>query len=99
MLDRMNSSFSASVPSTSRVTDGWGVNGIVTVQSGQPFHLIFSEDDFDGSGQFFPKPDVVGPIVYHQRDPKNFLELSAFMVPCTPNGAFDGTAGSCTPGT
>jgi Carboxypeptidase regulatory-like domain/TonB dependent receptor/TonB-dependent Receptor Plug Domain len=85
--------------SWSRLTDGWGINGIVTVQSGQPFHLIFSEDDFDGSSQFFPKPDVVGPIVYHQRDPHNFLDLSAFMVPCTPNGAFDGTAGSCTPGT
>ena len=86
--------------SWSRLTDGWGVNGIVTVQSGQPFHLIFSEDDFDGSGQFFPKPDVVGRIVYHQRDPNNFLDLSAFAVPCTPIASgFDGTALTCAPGT
>jgi hypothetical protein len=86
--------------SWSRLTDGWGLNGIVTVQSGQPFHLIFSEDDFDGSGQFFAKPDVVGPIVYHQRDPNNFLDLSAFAVPCTPVATgFDGTAATCTPGT
>jgi len=85
--------------SWSRLTDGWGVNGIVTVQSGQPFHLVFSEDDFDGSGQFFPKPDVVGPIVYHTRDPNNFLDLSAFMVPCTPVASgFDGAATSCVPG-
>ncbi|HXL21987.1 MAG TPA: TonB-dependent receptor [Candidatus Dormibacteraeota bacterium] len=83
-----------------RLTNGWGLNGILTVQSGQPFHLIFSEDDFDGSGQFFPKPDVVGPIVYHPRDPNNFLDLTAFAVPCTPVASgFDGTAGSCTPGT
>jgi len=86
--------------SWSRLTDGWGVNGIVTVQSGQPFHLVFSEDDFDGSGQFFPKPDVVGRIVYHQRDPNNFLDLSAFAVPCTPIASgFDGTASTCVPGT
>ena len=86
--------------SWSRLTDGWGVNGIVTVQSGQPFHLVFSEDDFDGSGQFFSKPDVVGPIVYNTRDPNHFLDLSAFMVPCTPvAGGFDGSAGTCTPGT
>lgn len=82
-----------------RLTNGWGLNGIVTVQSGQPFHLIFSEDDFDGSGQFFSKPDVVGPIVYHPRDPNNFLDLTAFAVPCTPVGTgFDGTANSCVPG-
>jgi hypothetical protein len=86
--------------SWSRLTDGWGINGIVTVQSGQPFHLVFSEDDFDGSGQFFPKPDVVGPIVYNTRDPNHFLDLSAFRVPCTPvAGGFDGSAGTCTPGT
>ncbi len=91
--------------SWSRLTDGWGINGIVTVQSGQPFHLIFSEDDFDGSGQFFPKPDVVGPIVFHQRDPNNFLDLTAFKVPCTPvldeggAPAFDGFASSCAAGT
>jgi hypothetical protein len=82
-----------------RLTNGWGLNGIVTVQSGQPFHLIFSEDDFDGSGQFFSKPDVVGPIVYHPRDPNNFLDLTAFAVPCTPvSTGFDGTASSCVPG-
>jgi len=83
-----------------RLTNGWGLNGIVSVQSGQPFHLIFSEDDFDGSGQFFAKPDVVGPIVYHPRDPNNFLDLTAFKVPCAPVAAgFTGTASSCTPGT
>jgi len=81
-----------------RLTNGWGLNGILTVQSGQPFHLIF-QDDFDGSGQFFPKPDVAGPIVYHQRDPNNFLDLTAFAVPCdTSSGAFNGKASTCVPG-
>jgi hypothetical protein len=82
-----------------KLTNGWGLNGIVTVQSGQPFHLVFAEDDFDGSGQFFPKPDVVGPVAYHTRDPRNFLDLSAFAVPCTVAGTFDGFADTCAPGT
>jgi hypothetical protein len=83
-----------------RLTNGWGLNGILTVQSGQPFHIILDSDDFDGSGQFFSKPDVVGPIVYNRKDPTHFLDLSSFMVPCTPvAGGFDGFADGCTPGT
>jgi hypothetical protein len=71
-----------------RLTDGWGVNGIVTVQSGQPFHLIYSVGgfDYDGSGTFFPKPDIVGPIKYNYRDPTQFLDLTSFAVPCTLDG-------------
>lgn len=85
-----------------RITDGWGVNGIVTVQSGQPFHLNYNfEDDYDGSGGFFGRPDVVGPITYNQSDPRNFLNLTSFAVPCTypADGSGDGFADSCTPGT
>ena len=81
-----------------RLTNGWGLNGILTVQSGQPFHMILEADDFDGSGTFFPKPDVVGPIKYNYSDPNNFLDLSSFAVPCTYSGT-DGFADSCAPGT
>lgn len=70
-----------------RLKNGWGVNGIVTVQSGQPFHLNYNfQDDYDGSGEFFGRPDVVGPVVYHGNDPRNFLDLTAFAVPCTLSG-------------
>ncbi|MEQ1473705.1 MAG: hypothetical protein ABLQ96_07775, partial [Candidatus Acidiferrum sp.] len=84
-----------------RLTDGWGLNGIVTVQSGQPFHLNYNfEDDYDGSGGGFGRPDVVGAIHYNQHDPRQFLDLTAFAVPCTyPTGGGDGFADSCTPGT
>jgi hypothetical protein len=74
------------------------------VQSGQPFHLNYNfEDDFDGSGEGFGRPDVVGPIHYSS-DPRNFLDLTSFAVPCSPEPAsastpFDGTASTCTPGT
>ncbi|MBZ5701397.1 MAG: TonB-dependent receptor [Acidobacteriia bacterium] len=87
--------------SWSRLTDGWGVNGIVTLQSGQPFHLNYNfQDDFDGSGGGFGRPDVVGTITYNRNDPRNFLDLTAFAIPCSyPGGVGDGTASTCTPGT
>jgi len=37
-----------------KLTNGWGVNGIVTIQAGQPFGLNYNfQDDYDGSGEFF----------------------------------------------
>jgi outer membrane receptor protein involved in Fe transport len=86
--------------SLEKLTNGWGVNGIVTVQSGAPFHMIIESSDFDGSGTFFPKPDVVGPIHYNYSDPNNFLDLSSFAAPCTARASgFDGSAATCVPGT
>jgi outer membrane receptor protein involved in Fe transport len=67
--------------------NGWGFSGTVTVQAGQPFHLNYNfEDDYNGTGEFFARPDVVAPIVYHQNDPNNFLQMSSFAIPCTLDG-------------
>jgi outer membrane receptor protein involved in Fe transport len=86
--------------SLEKLTNGWGVDSIVTVQSGAPFSMILEYDDYDGAGTDFPKPDVVGPIKYNYSDPTHFLDLSSFAAPCTPLPAgFDGTAATCTPGT
>ncbi|MBS1841859.1 MAG: TonB-dependent receptor [Acidobacteria bacterium] len=75
-----------------KLTNGWGVNGIVTVQSGQPFHLNYNfEDDYDGSGEFFGRPDRVA-AVHYSSDPRNFLDLTSFAVPCT----FDGNGNAAT---
>jgi hypothetical protein len=84
-----------------RLTDGWGLNGIVTAQSGQPFQLNYNfEDDFDGSGEGFGRPDVVGPIHYNSNDPTQFLDLTSFAIPCTyPAAGGTGFANSCIPGT
>jgi hypothetical protein len=77
------------------IRNGWGLSGTVTIQAGQPFHLNYNfEDDYNGTGEFFARPDVVGPIVYHQSDPTNYLQLTSFAVPCTLDGK--GTsAGNC----
>ena len=77
------------------IRNGWGLNGIVTVQAGQPFHLNYNfQDDYNGTGEFFARPDVVGPIVYHEGDPTNYLQLTSFAVPCTLDG-IGNSAGNC----
>jgi hypothetical protein len=81
-----------------RVKNGWGVNSVLNLQDGQPFQFNWTEDDFSGSGNFFDRPDVVGPIVYHPHQPLNFVDVSAFAVPCTVTAANElGT--DCVPGT
>ena len=80
--------------------NGWGFESTVSLQSGQPFTLNYNaEDDYSGGGDGFDRPDVVGPIVYHKHDPANFLDLSAFAMPCTNNGTISGFESDCLPGT
>src|SRR5229473_1256779 len=67
-----------------KLKNGWGMNSAATLQSGQPFQFNYNfQDDFSGSGNAFDRPDVVGPIVYHPHDPSNYIDLSAFAIPCT----------------
>ena len=83
-----------------RLKNGWGFDSTVSLQSGQPFTLNYNgEDDYSGGGDGFDRPDVVGPIVYHKRDPANFLDLSAFAMPCTNNGSISGFESDCVAGT
>jgi hypothetical protein len=60
----------------------------VTLASGQPININYLfEDDFNGSGEFFGRPDLVGdPFEGTDGGPDRFLNLSAFAAPCTPNG-------------
>jgi hypothetical protein len=88
-----------------RLKNGWGVNSIVTLQSGQPFQFNYNfEDDYSGSGEGFDRPDVVGPIKYNAHDPQNYIDLTSFAIPCTitayalANGPSD-SAQDCVPGT
>jgi len=79
---------------------GWQISSVVTLMSGHPFHINYNfVDDFDGSGEFFPRPDVVAPVRYNPSNPKQFLDLSSFAVPCTfpqpPNPPGAGFAQDC----
>ena len=87
-----------------RLKNGWGVNSTLTLQSGQPYQLNYNfQDDYSGSGNAFDRPDVVGPIHYHPNDPTNYIDLSSFAIPCTPqsldsNDPNLGTAANCVIG-
>jgi len=80
--------------------NGWAFDSTVSLQSGQPFTLNYNcEDDYSGGGDCFDRPDVVGPIVYHKRNPADYIDLSSFAMPCTNNGSLTGSAFDCVPGT
>ena len=84
----------------SKLTDGWGFDGVVNMQDGQPFTFNYNfEGDYSGSGEGFDRPDVVGPIQYGST-PFNFINLASFQVPCTFASGASGVGDSnCIPGT
>ena len=52
-----------------------------------PFNVNYLfEDDFNGSGEYFGRPDPRRRSVRGHDGPDKFLNLSAFAAPCTPNG-------------
>ena len=75
-----------------RIGSGWQFNTIVTLRSGSPFHVNLF-DDYNGTGEYFPRPDLVGDPYEGTGGPDRFLNLSAFKVPCTLD-----ESGSCIPG-
>jgi Carboxypeptidase regulatory-like domain/TonB dependent receptor/TonB-dependent Receptor Plug Domain len=76
-----------------RLGGGWQLNGILTLRSGSPFHVNFF-GDYNGTGEFFPRPDLVGDPYAGTSSPDRFLNLAAFAVPCTLDAE-----GECVPGT
>lgn len=111
-LERANSNFDArqrfvatvsyDVPnlwkSHPRIGTGWQLNTVVTLRSGSPFNVNLF-DDYNGTGEFFPRPDLVGDPYAGTQGPHQFLNLSAFRVPCTLDPTGTGSASDCIPGT
>ena len=68
--------------SMAKLKNGWGINGVLNLQDGQPYQLNYNfEGDYSGSGEGFDRPDVVGPITYGS-GPFG-VDLHSFQVPCT----------------
>ncbi len=86
----------------SKLKNGWGLDGVLNLQDGQPWHLNYDfEGEYSGSGEGFDRPDELSTPVYSS-NPTQYLNLSSFAAPCTwgnPNN--DGTADetNCIPGT
>ncbi|MBZ5719307.1 MAG: carboxypeptidase regulatory-like domain-containing protein [Acidobacteriia bacterium] len=71
----------------SKLKNGWGFDGVLNLQDGQPFQLNYNfEGDYSGASEGFDRPDVVGPIRYGSG--ANSVDLSAFQTPCTFGAIF-----------
>ena len=84
--------------SLGRFGEGWSISSIATLMSGHPVEMVNALDDYDGSGEFFGRPDVVGPIHYNFSNPAQWLNLNAFAVQCTLDGTGATDAGDCLAG-
>jgi len=85
-----------------KLKNGWGINSILTLQSGQPFQFNFNcEDDYSGGGDCFDRPDRIGPVVQNNSNPRQFMDLTSFAIPCTvdPTLGANGAASDCIAGT
>jgi hypothetical protein len=88
--------------SMQKLKNGWGLDGILNLQDGQPWHLNYEfEGDYSGSGEGFDRPDEISKPQYSS-NPAQYINLSAFAAPCTwGNPGNDGSADetNCVPGT
>jgi Carboxypeptidase regulatory-like domain/TonB-dependent Receptor Plug Domain len=86
-----------------KLKNGWGVDGILNLQDGQPWHLNYEfEGEYSGSGEGFDRPDEISTPQYSPRNPSQYLNLSAFAAPCTwgnPNNDGSSDETNCIPGT
>ena len=89
--------------SMSKLKNGWGLDGILNLQDGQPWHLNYEfEGDYSGAGEGFDRPDEIATPQYSPRNPSQYLNLSAFAAPCTwgnPNNDGSSDETNCMPGT
>jgi outer membrane receptor protein involved in Fe transport len=85
-----------------KLKSGWGFDGVLNLQDGQPWHLNYEfEGEYSGAGEGFDRPDVIG-IPHYSTNPAQYLDLSAFAAPCTwGNPLNDGMPDetNCIPGT
>jgi outer membrane receptor protein involved in Fe transport len=76
------------------LTNGWSLNGLLRISSGQPYNLN-SFSNYNNTNEFFERPDLIGNPFAGTGGPGKLLNLAAFAAPCT----WDPGAGGCIPGT
>ncbi|MCU1254308.1 MAG: hypothetical protein JWM83_607, partial [Candidatus Angelobacter sp.] len=74
-------------------TNGWSINGLLRLSSGQPYNLN-SFSNYNNSNEFLERPDIVGNPFAGTGGHNKLLNLSAFAAPCDWNP----TTGKCAGG-
>ncbi|MDP9267361.1 MAG: TonB-dependent receptor [Acidobacteriota bacterium] len=78
---------------------GWEMDGVLTLMDGQPYNLTYQfEDDFNGSGEYFGRPDVIASGALTGTNSFNLVNLGAFAAPCLWDTTLNGGDGGCVPG-
>lgn len=103
---RFTWSFTYALPhmsgSMEKLRNGWGLDGTVSLQDGQPWQLNYEfEGDYSGAGEGFDRPDVIG-TPHYSGNPAQYLNLAAFAAPCTwatLDDPTDNTEANCVAGT
>ena len=89
-----------------KLLGGWAVDGMFNFATGQPYTVSYIyEGNYNGSGEYFGRPDIVGNPHQNVSGRTNLLNLAAFAAPCTvdSNGnctvdPVSGNCNSCHPG-
>jgi hypothetical protein len=69
-----------------KVATGWGLSGIATITSGDPFDIITGGDT--GDGRLIQRPNIVpgvNPYINGGSPPNGMLNIAAFAVPIIAN--------------
>jgi outer membrane receptor protein involved in Fe transport len=78
------------------LTNGWSLEGVTVYSTGQPYNINYLfEGDYNGSGEYFGRPDLIGNPYTGTSTPAGVLNLAAFAAPCT----WDPVNGVCVAGT
>ena len=78
------------------LTSGWSLDGSLVWNTGQPVNVSWIDGynfNFNGSGEYYGRPDLVGNPYAGTSAPYQFLNLSAFAVPCN-GGSYDPNSGT-----
>ena len=70
----------------SRLKNGWGIDGVLNLQDGQPWQLNYEfQGDYSGAGEGFDRPDQISTPRYSPHNPSQYLNLASFAAPCSWN--------------
>src|SRR5215469_5057610 len=72
-----------------QMLEGWQLNGILTLQTGQPWQAFDTSNDFSGTGEFADRWDLFG-------SPANFKSRGQSSIPLCTGDVTDPTSGACT---
>ena len=80
------------------IVNGWALDGMFNIATGQPYTVSYLfEGNYNGSGEYFGRPDIVGNPHAGVSGRGNLLNLSAFAMPCTWSGT--AASGACVDNT